>query len=78
MTTLLTVDEVAAVLNVSPRFAYDLVARGDIVGMQLGPKCVRVHPDDLAAYQDHLRAAAIQRHPVVKIRHADALRLVSQ
>jgi excisionase family DNA binding protein len=62
MTTLLTAEEVAAVLNVSKRKAYDLAASGDLTAVRMGA-CVRVHPDDLAEYIERQRELSRRERP---------------
>lgn len=50
---LLTVPEVAAVLRVSDQQAYKIVQRGEIPGVRVGARSVRVMDADLI---DYLRA----------------------
>jgi excisionase family DNA binding protein len=55
---LLTLDEVAATLRVSPRTARRLVAESGIVGLRLGPRTLRVREDDLLRFIAALAAPA--------------------
>ena len=47
--TLLNGDQVAARLNISRSFAFQLMRRGDIPTVRIG-RCVRVRPEDLERY----------------------------
>jgi len=55
---LLTADEVAAVLRITPRQAYRLVARGELAGVRVGEVSVRVDADELASYIKSRRVAS--------------------
>lgn len=55
--TYLKVSEVADRLNLSIRHVYELIARGDLVGVRPGG-AIRVRSDDLDTYERHLRAEA--------------------
>lgn len=52
---LLTADEVAAVLRITPRQAYRLVARGELRGVRVGQSSVRVDANELASYIESRR-----------------------
>ncbi|MBM4073932.1 MAG: helix-turn-helix domain-containing protein, partial [Planctomycetes bacterium] len=48
--TLLTIPQTAKILNVPVNYAYELARRGEIKSVKVGPKYVRVRPEDLQAY----------------------------
>lgn len=50
-TTLLRPRDVAASLGKSETYVYYLIRRGVIPSVRLGPKSIRVRPEDLAAYR---------------------------
>ena len=47
---LLKGSDIAKILGVSKSYAYLLMRRGEIRTVKLGPKCVRVKPDDLESF----------------------------
>ena len=47
---LLTVDEVAEILQVSPTTIYRRIQAGEISAIKLGHRQVRIKPEDLEAY----------------------------
>ena len=49
MSTLLTAEQVAQILNISVSKAYALMASGEILTVRIG-RCVRVRQEDLEAY----------------------------
>ncbi len=55
---LMTREEVAEALGVTPRFVRDLAARGEIKELRLGYKTVRFDKRDVNAYVRRLRRRA--------------------
>jgi excisionase family DNA binding protein len=55
---LLTPDEVAEVLAISPRGVLRLAERGELRAIRVGERRLRVAPDDLRAYIESRREAA--------------------
>jgi excisionase family DNA binding protein len=58
MPKLLSFEEVADVLGISPRSAYRLVERGHLAAVRVGLKRLRVDAAELAAYIDRQRIPA--------------------
>ncbi len=50
MNDMLKAADVAKILNVSKRYAYYLIQRGEIPVIDLGPNCKRVPRDQLERY----------------------------
>ena len=48
---LLRARDVAAFLGKSQTYVYWLIRRGEIPVLRLGPKAIRIRPEDLSAYQ---------------------------
>ena len=58
-TDCLTAEQTAARLNLSVSLVYDLVKRGHLPAMRLGPKrALRIHREDVEAYIAEQRARA--------------------
>lgn len=51
-----TVREVADVLRVDPRTVRRLVAAGELAGVRVGPKSLRISPESLAAFLERKAA----------------------
>ncbi len=58
---LLTVDEVAGILRVSPSTVYRRIQAGELPAVKLGHRQVRIKPEDLAAYIEAHRIETDQR-----------------
>jgi excisionase family DNA binding protein len=60
-TRLLKADEIAAILNISRSFAYQLLQTGAIPVVRLGKAC-RVRPQDLEAFVEQNRLPQADNH----------------
>jgi excisionase family DNA binding protein len=61
----LTVQEVAALLEVSRQHVYEMVADGTLPGFQVG-RSVRIDPQDLADWLRKKRPVSVGEHGVIK------------
>lgn len=61
MTTLLSVTEAARIAGVGPRTIRRWIADGSLPASRLGPRLIRIKPDDLAALGEPIPSAAIGR-----------------
>jgi excisionase family DNA binding protein len=58
MPQLLTPEAVATSLAISPRSVRRLIERGELVGIKIGERKLRIAPDDFEAYIERQRGAA--------------------
>ena len=63
---LLKTDEVAAILQVSRSFAYQLMKRGEIPSIRIG-NAVRVRPEDLQRYISE-KSSRVLPFPALKVK----------
>lgn len=74
---MLTVKQVAEQLQMSPTSVYDLIARGRLVVLRLGPRggAIRVRGEDLEAYLSSCRSGQLPvtiRPRRARLRHVRA------